>query len=120
MKKLVNGTEVELTAEEIAKRRADEAVWASQTPTIDDYRFAIEAHVDAVATERNYASGVSCASYKDSTEAQWAAEAATFIAWRDALWLYVYAELDKVQNGQREQPTIEAFIAELEPIAWPQ
>lgn len=106
--------------EELADNHPDVLAFLDPPPTIDDYRRAIEAHVDAVAGERNYSSGVSCASYKDSTTPQWAAEASAFIAWRDALWLYVYAELDKVQNAQRPQPTIEAFIAELDPVEWPE
>jgi hypothetical protein len=27
--------------------------------------------------------------------------------------------LGKVQAGQREQPTVEEFLAEIAPIAWP-
>jgi len=76
-------------------------------------------HVDAVARERQYDDGVSCASYKDSANAAWAAEAAAFVAWRDAVWVYAFTELDKAQDGQREQPAVEAFVAELPPIQWP-
>lgn len=86
---------------------------------IERYQWAIEGHVNAVAQERQYSGAVSCASYVNSTNGQWAAEAAAFIAWRDAVYIYAFAELDKVQNGTREQPTIEAFIAELPDIDWP-
>lgn len=86
---------------------------------IDDYRIAIENHVDAVAQSRAYSGGVSLASYVASTNPAWAAEAQAFVAWRDGVWAYAYAELDKVQTGQRPQPTVEAFIGELDPIAWP-
>jgi len=50
---------------------------------------------------------------------QWAAEAAAFAAWRDAVWTYAYAELAKVQAGQRAQPTVTDLIAELPAIIWP-
>lgn len=50
---------------------------------------------------------------------QWAAEAAVFVAWRDAVWLYAYAEMDKVLTGQRPQPSIDDLIAELPAIEWP-
>lgn len=91
----------------------------SAAAAIDDYRIAIERHVDAVAQSRNYSGGVSLASYVASTNQVWAAEAQAFVAWRDGVWAYAYAELDKVQNGQRPQPTVEEFIDELDPIVWP-
>lgn len=87
-------------------------------PTIDDFRLAIQGHVDAIARGRNYDSGNSLASYVASTNAVWAAEAQAFVVWRDAVWLYAYSELDKVQTGAREVPTVEAFIGELPAIEW--
>lgn len=39
------------------------------------------------------------------------------VAWRDAVWAHAFAELGKVQHGQRPQPTVEDFIAELPVIA---
>lgn len=90
-------------------------------PTIEDYRIAIQAHVDAVAVGRLYDSAVSLASYATSTNPAWADEAAAFIAWRDEVWIFAYAELAKVTADppQREQPTVEDFIAELPGIEWP-
>lgn len=88
-------------------------------PTIDDYRRAIQAHVDATARDRQYDSGVSCASYVNSTNPTWAAEASAFVQWRDAVWAYAFTELDKVQQGQRPQPTVAEIIGELPAIAWP-
>src|SRR5690606_14934315 len=82
-------------------------------PTLEDYRTAIQAHVDATARERQYDSGVSCASYVNSTVQQWAAEAAAFVAWRDAVWAHAFTELDKVLNEERPQPTVEEFLLEL-------
>lgn len=87
--------------------------------TVEVYRAAIQTYVDDVARARQYDNGISCASYKDSTNATWAAESAAFIAWRDAVWLYAFGELDKVQNGQRPQPTVQDFLAELPEITWP-
>lgn len=88
-------------------------------PAIADYRYAIQAHIDATARERNYDSGVTCASYVNSTNATWAAEATAFTAWRDAVWAYAYAELEKVVNEERPQPTVEDFLAELPAFTWP-
>jgi len=91
-----------------------------EPPTLDDYRIAIQAHIDATARQRDYDGGVSCASYVNSTNPQWAAEAQAFVAWRDAVWSYAFQELAKVENGEREQPTIDEFLSELPQIEWPE
>ena len=91
-----------------------------EPPTLDDYRIAIQTHIDATARQRDYDGGVSCASYVNSTNPQWAAEAQAFVAWRDAVWEYAFAELDKVLNGQRPQPTIDEFLQELPVMQWPE
>lgn len=84
-----------------------------------DYSRAIQSLIDATAAQRGYASGASCASYLGSTNAAWAAEAQAFVAWRDAVWIHAYAELAKVEAGERPQPAVAAFVEELPPIAWP-
>jgi hypothetical protein len=88
-------------------------------PTITDYENAIQNLVDGTARERQFRDGVTLASYIGSTIPKWAAEAMAFVAWRDNVWSYAYGELGKVQAGQREQPTVEEFLAEIAPIAWP-
>lgn len=84
-----------------------------------DYESAIQETVDQTARQMQFRDGVTLASYTASTNTQWAAEAIAFVAWRDAVWAHAYAELAKVQTGQREQPTIDEFIAGLPKIAWP-
>ena len=98
-----------------AAQRAAEA----QVAQVEVYRLAIQNHVDETARARRYDSGVSFASYVASTDPVWAAEAQAFVAWRDAVWLYAYAELDKVMEGEREAPSVEGFIGELPAIEWP-
>lgn len=88
-------------------------------PTITDYENAIQNLVDSTARERQFRDGVTLASYIGSTKPKWAAEAQAFVAWRDNVWSYAYGELAKVQAGQRPQPTVEQFLAEIAPIAWP-
>jgi len=98
------------------------AAFLNPPPTLDDYRIAVQAHVDATARARNYDSAVSCASYVASGNTVWAAEAQAFVSWRDAVWAYAFAELGKVQGGQREQPTVADFVAEVQavlPMEWP-
>ncbi|QIB36892.1 hypothetical protein G3A56_01840 [Rhizobium oryzihabitans] len=88
-------------------------------PTITDYENAIQNLVDETAREKQFRDGVTLASYIGSTKPKWAAEAQAFVAWRDNVWFYAYGELAKVQAGQRPQPTVEQFLGEIAPIAWP-
>ncbi|WP_019567286.1 hypothetical protein [Agrobacterium sp. 10MFCol1.1] len=88
-------------------------------PTITDYENAIQELVDSSARERQFRDGVTLASYTASTKPKWAAEAQAFVAWRDNVWFYANGELAKVQAGQRPQPTVDQFLAEISPIAWP-
>lgn len=81
---------------------------------------AIQLHIDATAKSRGYADGVALAGYSTSAIPTWAAEAASFIAWRDQVWVHAYTELAKVQGGQRAVPTIDGLIAELPTIKWPE
>lgn len=88
-------------------------------PTVEMYQNAIQAAVDAAAQSKQFNDGVTLASYKDSTNPSWALQAATFIAWRDQVWIFSYAQLAEVQAGTRQQPTIAEFLAELPAIEWP-
>lgn len=94
-------------------------VEASPAEIIEQFRAAIQQHVDVTAVSRRYDNGVSLASYVASGNPEWADEAQAFVAWRDAVWTYAYAELDKVLAAEREQPSVEEFIGELPVIAWP-
>lgn len=82
------------------------------------FRAAIQAHIDATAQFRNYSDGNSLAGYVNSTITAWSSEATAFVAWRDAVWIYSYAELDKALSGERPIPAVEEFIAELPLINW--
>ena len=86
---------------------------------VDVYRLEIQAMIDAKASERQYDSGATLASYVNSTIEQWAIEAQAFVAWRDDVWLYALAELDKVQKDEREKPNVADFLAELPEFEWP-
>lgn len=105
-----------LTLEEIAEIGSHPE---PSPPTITDYENAIQNLVDSTARERQFRDGVTLASYIGSTKPKWAEEAQAFVAWRDNVWFYAYGELAKVQAGQRPQPTVEQFLGEIAPIAWP-
>lgn len=87
--------------------------------SVAQYENAIQNLVDSTARERQFRDGVMLASYTASTKPKWAAEAQAFVAWRDNVWFYAYGQLAKVQAGQRPQPTVEQFLGEIAPIAWP-
>lgn len=87
--------------------------------TQSDYAAAIQQHVDATAQARGYHDGFALAGYVMSTVPAWVAEASAFIAWRDSVWIYAYAELAKVLAAGREQQTITELIAELPAMEWP-
>lgn len=117
MIKNVNGIDIEMTPEEEADFLASIASFS--IPTVGDYQNAIQSLIDRTAVTKQFNDGVSLASYKDSTVPLWAAQATEFIAWRDAVWVYVYGEMSKVQLGQRPQPSIADILAELPVIQWP-
>jgi hypothetical protein len=88
-------------------------------PSEIDYQIAIEKYVDAVASEKRYGGAVAIATYINSTVDVWRNEAKTFVAWRDNVYVYAFEELQKVMNGERQQPSVEDFLAELPSITWP-
>lgn len=92
----------------------------AQAALLEPFRAAIQSHLDETARTRAYDNGNSLAGYVTSTNETWASEAQAFVAWRDAVWAYAYAELDKVTGGQRPVPTVEDFIAELPAMVWPE
>ena len=105
--------------EALADDDPDVIAFLNPPPTITDYENAIQNLVDSTAREKQFRDGVTLASYTASTKPKWAAEAQAFVAWRDNVWFYAYGELAKVQTGQRPQPTVEQFLVEIAPIAWP-
>lgn len=90
-----------------------------QGPSEADYTTAVQLVIDGAAVAKQFANGVTLASYKDSTVAAWAAQATTFIAWRDQVWTFVYAQLAAVTAGTEAQPTIQQLISGLPAISWP-
>lgn len=87
--------------------------------TESDYAEAIQAHIDATAHARGYGNGALLASYVASTVPAWAAEAQTFIKWRDAVWLAAYGLLGAVKAGEAAAPDLPVLIGNLPPIDWP-
>ena len=87
--------------------------------TVTDITGAVQAKLDATARTRNYDNILSACSYATSTHQPFASEAQALVNWRDAVWLYCYAELAKVQAGTRTMPIDTAsIISELPAAPW--
>ena len=80
---------------------------------------AVQAHLDQTAKLRGYWDANSIVSYALSTNATYAAEAASFIEWRDAVWLAAFSILAQVKAGTRAVPTPGQLLLELPTIVWP-
>ncbi|WP_085025603.1 hypothetical protein [Ensifer aridi] len=106
---------VDLSKVVTAEQKAAEARAALQA----QYSAAIQAHLDAKARERQYDGIQTAITYRDDPNPQFAAEGDALFNWRSAVWTYSTAELAKVNAGERSQPSVEEFIAELPPFTWP-
>jgi hypothetical protein len=102
----------------------NEAVAVPQVPDVAQVvagiTSAVQHHLDDMARVRNYDGILSLASYANSTDPVFAAEAAAGITWRDACWRYCYQQLDAVTAGLRPMPTPDEAVSELPGIIWPQ
>jgi len=122
MKQIVNGIEVDLTPSEEAEYNERQTLWAEGTAQrlTEGFTIALEKAINDKAAEKSYSSGVSCATYKDSTNAQWAAEGTAFVAWRDNCYEYSYDYLSRAQSGEIPSPTLEDFLNGLPTMIWPE
>lgn len=82
------------------------------------YSENLQYHIDYKAREKSYENGVSCASYFNSTNLTWAAEALQFITWRDSCWKYAYDIKSQVEQGQISTPSLDEFIAGVPALNW--
>ena len=87
---------------------------------IEEYRVAVQQHIDAMARSRDYENGFALAGYVNSAVPPWKAEAEAFIAWRDQVWLFVFEKLAQVKAGEAVPPeTAQALIDTLPAVEWP-
>ena len=117
MKLNVNGDLIDATPEQEAEILAYQA---AINLDFNRYKELLQQAIDQKASEKEYASGFSCASYISSTNAQWAAESQAFVAWRDNCFEYGYDYFNRVGTGEIQNPTTEHFIAGLPVMNWPQ
>lgn len=77
--------------------------------TIATYNQAAQQNLDAVAKSWGYSSIVSAASYANSTNPQYKADAEALITWRDETWEQAYT----IEAGATLPPNVESFLAML-------
>ena len=73
---------------------------------------AVQVHLDSEAQAKGYDNIISACSYAGAPN-PFQAESIQFITWRGNVWAYCYAELAKVQSGERQVPVLEDFLNEL-------
>ncbi|WP_322884898.1 hypothetical protein U8C32_14770 [Sinorhizobium medicae] len=106
---------VDLSKVLTAEQKAAEARAALQAR----YSAAIQAHLDARARARQYDGIQTAITYRGDPNPQFSAEGEALFAWRSAVWTYSTAELLKVIAGERPQPGVKEFMAELPVFEWP-
>jgi hypothetical protein len=78
------------------------------------YEQAVQAKLDGAAIAARYDSIATAVSYAEEPAVpKFQNDGIAFRAWRSLVWAYAYQQLALVLAGEREQPTIEAFLLEL-------
>jgi len=95
--------------------------WGGIPLGVSDYRAAIQQHMDAAAIAAGYDDIASAVTYaEEPSVSKFQVEGQAFRTWRSLCWAYSYDQLARVEAGQRPQPTIEQFLAELPSLDLPQ
>ena len=82
---------------------------------------AIQLHMDNTARTFGYDDIKSAVTYAEEPAVpKFQLEGRGFRAWRSMVWVYAYEQLQRVNNGEREQPTIADFILELPELVIPE
>jgi hypothetical protein len=84
------------------------------------YEQAVQAKLDGAAIAARYDSIATAVSYAEEPAVpKFQNDGIAFRAWRSLVWAYAYQQLALVLAGEREQPTIEAFLLELPALELP-
>lgn len=98
-----------------------QAVKMSDEEILQRLRNGIQSHMDTVAVAAGYDDIRSAITYADEpAEPRFQAEGQAFRAWRSLVWAYCYKQIDAVNGGVRDIPTLEELIYELPALALPQ
>lgn len=98
-------------------RALDEAEKLKQEKFVA-FQQAVSAHLDIEARKKGYDNIINAA-LRSGFAGPYHDEGVAYASWMDACWQMCYAELAKVEQGLREEPTIEEFLLELPSIVLP-
>lgn len=118
MKIMINGKIYDADEEQI--RQIELMQNAISKENVSDYKDALANFINDKATERLYENGASCASYFNSTNDKWKAEARAFVPWRDSVYEYGFNYLSMVESGDISNPNIYDFIKGIPAMIWPE
>jgi hypothetical protein len=87
---------------------------------IDEFKSAIQSHMDDAAKSAGYDDIKAAVTYADEPSVpKFQNEGRAFRAWRSLCWAYGYQEMDKVLGGTRPMPTVAELISELPVLELP-
>lgn len=95
--------------------------WSDIPLTVEEYKLAIQSHMDTISRSYGYDDIKTAVTYaEEPAVAKFQVEGQAFRVWRSLCWAYSYEQLAMVEGGQRSQPTIAQFLAELPQLDMPQ
>ena len=71
----------------------------------------LQRHIDSTARSAGFRDEIDAATYVYFTKTQWAKEAKSFLAWRDAIWEWFDNEKRAAISGGRAVPNFDEFAA---------
>lgn len=108
------------------RREGDRVIrgWKIVPPTEAEltsiFEQAVQAKLNGAANDRGYDSISTAISYAEEPAVpKFQKDGKAFRAWRSMVWAYAYEQLAAVKAGEREQPTVEAFLEELPTLELP-
>lgn len=114
--------DVPLTPDEEAAFHARQEEWEDGAPARAQAEFqsAIEQLIDYEVSTRSYSSPASCASYFNSTNEKWQAEARAFVAWRDEVYEYALGYLAQASENPDAEYDLAEFLTGVPVMHWPE
>jgi len=114
----LSGTQVARWTGSGWEKLASAPVIETPAPPVEDvtklYESAVQARLNAAAIAAKYDSIENAVSYAEEPAVpKFQNDGKAFRTWRSLVWAYAYEQLALVLAGEREQPTVEAFLLEL-------
>lgn len=90
----------------------------TKSDTQSQYVNATQMQLDSVAKSYGYDDIKTAVTYADEPAvAKFQTDGKALRAWRSMVWNYCYEQLAAVDAGTRTQPTLDAWVSELPPLA---